>query len=99
MILLSLIPRHCRDLLGLNVNTLPSDEWDNDPPSTKDVEQAAGFLKNHPNRLKLVKLKVLKALCFEQGITLPHLTHGQHTKKDYIFALLVRIFVHYAILI
>jgi hypothetical protein len=89
VLLLGLIPRHCRDLLGLNFNDLPSDDAEDDPPTTREIEQGNTFLRDRPNKLSSVKMKVLKALSYERGVVLPPLKSGRRTKKDYIFALLV----------
>ena len=90
VVLLGLIPRHCRDLLGLNFNDLPSDDLEDNPPTTREMEEANTFLHDRPNKLSSVKMKVLKALCCNKGVILPPLARGRRTKKDYISALLVR---------
>jgi hypothetical protein len=93
VILLGLIPRHCRDLLGLNFNEMPSDEKEEDPPSKQDVEHARKLLRSHPGKLNSVKMKVLKALAYEEGVSLSPPKRGRRTKKEYISALLVRLSV------
>ena len=89
VILLGLIPRHCRDLLGLNFTDLPSDEWEDEPPTTREMDKVNKILQDHPTKLGSLKMKVLQYLCREQGVILPPLIRGRRTKKEYISALLV----------
>ena len=89
VILLGLIPRHCRDLLGLNFNDLPSDDQVEEPPSRQEIEHARKFLRSRPGKLKSIKIKVLRALSVEEGVSLPPPKRGRHTKKEVISALLV----------
>ena len=90
VILLGLIPRHCRDLLGLNFKDLPLEELDDDPPSLQQMEHARQIMElNRPGKLRSLSLKLLKFLCLEQGISLQPRKTGRRTKKEYIAALLV----------
>ncbi len=93
VILLGLIPRHCRDLLGLNFKDLPSDDLDDeDPPSFAQLEKAKRILDSSiPGKLQSLKLNVLRFLCLEKGVQLPPPKKGRRTKREYISALLVRL--------
>jgi hypothetical protein len=90
VILLGLIPRHCRDLLGLNFKDLPSDDTVDDPPSPSQLKKAKKILESgHPGRLQSLTLNVLRFLCVEKGTPLPAPKKGRRTKREYISALLV----------
>ena len=92
VILLGLIPRHCRDLLGLNFKDLPSDDLeDDDDPSLAQLGKAKSILESGmPGKLQSLKLNVLRFLCLEKGVQLPPPKKGRRTKREYISALLVR---------
>ena len=91
VVLLGLIPRHCRDLLGLNFKDLPSDDLDDDSPPPSQLEKARKVLDSGtPGKLQSLSLKVLRFLCLERGIPLPPPKKGRRTKREYICALLVR---------
>ena len=91
VVLLGLIPRHCRDLLGLNFKDLPSDDLDDDPPSPAQLEKGKKILESGmPGKLQSLNLNTLRFLCLEQGIRLPSPKKGRRTKREYISALLVR---------
>ncbi len=90
VVLLGIIPRHCRDLLGLNFKDLHSDDQDDDPPPPSQMKKALKILESDtPGKLKSLSLNVLRFLCMEKGILLPVPKKGRRTKREYVSALLV----------
>jgi hypothetical protein len=88
VILLGLIARHIRDLLGLSIKDLPDQDEDIPP---KVMRQARRILnRRSKTALKTLKMNVLKALCCEQGVLVtPPAAQHRRKKCDYIAALLV----------
>lgn len=92
VLLLGVVPRHCRDLLGLNMKELPSAEDDEDefPPAPALMDRArSAQATGCPGQLLKFDMKVLSHLCKEKNILVPLGKKGGRRKKDYIGALLV----------
>jgi len=91
VLLLGVIPRHCRDLLGLNMKELPSRDIDEDDEGPHDASMKRGrkaLQTQSFQKLKKLKMRVLKALCLEMGVVLPA-PKGRRTKLEYVNGLLV----------
>jgi hypothetical protein len=88
VLFLNVIPRHCRDLLGLNLKGLQDEDNVEIPPET--MEQAMKILaRRSKSSLKSLPMNILKALCLEQHVTVPPPAKGRRKKSEYISALLV----------
>ena len=88
VVFLGLVPRHCRDMLGLNIKDL-QDEEEEIPP--KVMENARKVLATGSRTaVKTLSMDVLKALCLERHVSVGAPTTGRRKKTDYIAALLVR---------
>jgi hypothetical protein len=89
VILLGLIPRHIRELLGLNIKDLPNEDEEIPPKVMRHARKVLG--RRSKTTLKSLKMNVLKALCREQDVSMPAPlgSHGRRKKNDYIAALLV----------
>jgi hypothetical protein len=85
--LLGLVPRHCRELLGLNLKGLE----DEDEEIPEDTMQRArnSLLKKSRRSLKSFRMNVLKALCGEYSLSIQSPAKGCIKKDQYINALLV----------
>jgi hypothetical protein len=96
VILLGLVPRHCREMLGLNIKDLQEQE-DEIP---LQVMQHARKVLSTPTRaaLKTLSMDVLKALCLERNIAVRAVTKGRRKKADYIEGLLVGLPRHLSLL-
>jgi len=92
VLLLGVVRRHCRDLLGLSVKDLPhGDAEDDKPVSPEDMAHArAVFATKELGKMRRLTVKLLKALCLEQHIHLPPPKKGRISKRQYIAVLLVR---------
>ena len=90
ILLLGIIPRHCRELLMLNIKDLPSEEDDVEIPP-KAMRHAREMLgRQTKSALGSLSMNVLKALCVELDIVVPPPVKGKRRKDEYITALLVR---------
>ena len=89
VVLLGLIPRHCREMLELSIKDL--EEQDDEIP-LRVMQHARRVFSTTPTRsaLKGLSMDVLKALCLEQNIAVRTATKGRRKKADYIAGLLVR---------
>jgi hypothetical protein len=88
VILLGLVPRHCRDLLELNIKDLQDEDDEISPEVMQRARKALS--KGTRSALKALTMDAIKALCLEQNITATAPTNGRRRKADYIGALLVR---------
>ena len=91
VLLLGVIPRHCRDLLGLNMKDLPprDTEEEEDVPDEDAMRRGRKTLQTQSfQQMKKLKMNVLKKLCLEMGVVLPAPTKGRR-KIEYINGLLV----------
>lgn len=90
VLLLGVIKRHCRDLLGLDIDCLPEEVVEDDPPSPDEIRRAKLVLEQQcTGKLRKLTMRLLKALCKEQGIISKLPTRGPRRKHDYVVALLV----------
>jgi hypothetical protein len=88
-LLLGLMQRHSRVILGLQINSLEKDEA---PVCPKKLKKANSLLSRNPsaNKLKAFSLPVLKELCHMRNLTLPLLgTRRRRKKNDFISVLMV----------
>jgi len=89
VLLLGLVPRHCRELLGLNFKDLPRFVQEGEV-SSKLVDEAQAALESAKlSKLRSFKLDVLKALCIRNGVALSPPSKGRHSKAELLSALVV----------
>jgi hypothetical protein len=87
IILLGVVPRHCRELLGLNLKGL--DDEDEIIPEDVMKRSRNYVLKGCRKSLKSLRVNVLKALCGEYSLSIPRPAKGRIKKDQYVDALLV----------
>ena len=87
VILLNVVMRHNRDLLGLDIRALQDEDIEVAPEVLAKAQIILG--QKSAKTLKSLRVEVLKALCNQNNITVPPPVKGRRCKRDYISALLV----------
>jgi hypothetical protein len=87
VVLLRVIPYHCRDLLGLNIDDLADQEPEVSPAMLAKADEK--LTNRSISGLKSLSIHVLKALCQKKLVPLPPRGRSRRKKREYISALLV----------